>query len=871
MKKIIRIFITVISLLLVSQMITFAQNDALKSEEIGLLKAISFMDDAGFSENEYLTRGEFSYMIKKIFKYDYYGEEVPFRDIDTTHPYYDSIAICYSKGIVHGMNKYTVSPNKEITLGEAEQMAVRALGYNIFPDSGNTTYSSQARQLGLDKGISLAEDDYLTEEAALRVVYNILFAPIMGYQYGGKELDYIFDKDIIMMNEIYDMYEVKGIITENSITSLYGESNLREKRIRLGEEVYETDMQDVDDLLGYSVKAYLVEDKLLDEMKLLYAYKDEKKNKELVIMSEDISEATKNTIKYYVENKEKKADVSTVADVIYNGIGIDSFEDTVLKPKYGILKLIDNDKDGEYDVIFVQSFSLMVVQNISTNENLLNIGEKFGNHLKVDLSNDDCTVVVYRGNNEATFNDIKTGSVLLLEDSGERISSRLIKLHLCTETVSGVLTSTNDEEITIDTKTYPVSAFLDVAKALNAASRNVTVHIDKYGNAVYIENAAGNIEYGFLFRAFLEETFDETVMVKILDTNNEWHTYTLKEKISSNGTRKKAIDFYNSMLIIDSSGRNAIKKQLVRYAVNSEGLITTLDIAEDGTISAQKHDALIDKQIFRISFEKKNRRYAHNTKGLFVGGGYSQFLECFFTGTIPVLIRPDTDEMSQDEVMFTTQTYFKTDGDYITEGYDVDEENYVKVIIVYKEVEPTIGLGDKIYVIDNMKTELNEDDEVENVCYAWQGGSLKRLVPADGKNPFEGLKKGDVVRFKLSPFDGKIDSVENGRPRFRVDDNPEQYFTDPTASGDRTDAYAYDQQMVGRVVKVYGDYVRLQGSSEYEYFNMYLGNSATKYITYDTMNPRSPLNLGTKNDIGLGDIIVSQMYFGRLETVVIYK
>lgn len=833
------------------------------SYETGLLSAISFLTDDGFSEDEAMTRGEFCNMVCKLFKYESYAtNEVAFKDIDSTHPYYNAISALYAIGAINGVTKYSVAPNKAITLAEAGTILVSALGYGQYMDNNQTAYTQKASELGLFDGTNCSVKTELTEEKAITMCYNALFAPILYYGAYRQEVGYPSDKNRLMMNVIYDMYEIKGIITENDVTSLYGISSLRENEIKIDTDVYSCYDTDISDLLGYPVKAYVISGD--DEDRVIYAYANESKFNVTEINADDIENAVKTQIDYYDGGRVKTAKLSKAADVVYNGIGLESYDNSILNPVCGTLKLVDNDGDGTYDIVFVTKYDFYMIQNASKSDKEIYIYDADGNTLTIDLVKVDCKVNVWVNGDNKDFSVLTKDTAVMAVDSGTRDDIRLIDFYVLTDKLSGKLSSANDEYIILDGKRYESSSVLDTASASKYISKEVYCFLDLFGNAIYIQNAEGSSNYGFLWSAKMAGD-DETVKVKILGTDNEWKTYNLKEKLKCNSENIKAENMLTKLT----------GKQVVRYTVDENGLISRLDLAEYKLDGGGKVDMLYDKTLrddgkFRMSREKQERRYAHNTTGLFDGQGYNRWIDCFFAGGLPVLVRPDSNDFSEQDVLFYTNSYFVTDMDYVTEVYDVTDDNYASFVVVYGSATATIKDGSVLYMADRIKTELDEDELPVKRLYAWYNGVLTPFDAAEDTSLEYGgsdVKRGDLFRIATN-FSGEIEYVEQTLA-FRVDSDPEAWFTDKSSAGpNNSAAYGRHQIAVGRVADVNGDLLRIK-VKDGKYIDAKLRDAAYFYV-YDKSN-KDVITKGTRADIKVGDVIVARMYFGRLDQVFIYK
>ena len=205
------------------------------------------------------------------------------------------------------------------------------------------------------------------------------------------------------------------------------------------------------------------------------------------------------------------------------------------------------------------------MQNSLMNDKEIYIYDKDAKQLKVNAELVDCTVNVWINGQKKAFSDIKNGNVLLVADSGTRDTKRLINIYVLIEKVSGVLKSVSDEELVIDGTTVEYATLLDESAAKEMVAKNVECYIDIYGKAVYLTTESVG-KYGVLFKAAMLEDDNERVQVKIYESDNNWQTYLLKEKVRSNGKSIKDEDIYEQLTLQndpedESKGRYTVKQQ----------------------------------------------------------------------------------------------------------------------------------------------------------------------------------------------------------------------------------------------------------------------------------------------------------------------
>lgn len=880
MKKTISLLLILISFINLIPSVSMARGKTdLTENELGLLYALSVLNDEALSENAVLTRGEYAEVICRLFKWNNYtSAEIPFQDIDESHPHYGAISALYAKGAIKGVTKYAVAPDRSITVDEAAVIAVNALGFNIVYETGEKTYYSQAVELGLYDGIAHNPDEEITEEMATRMMYNILFSPIVTYGMKDGGTSYSYSDDVIMLNEIYDVYETEGIMKQNGITSFFGVSSIREDEVMINDTIYKSVIENADELFGYAVVGYVEKDSD-DEYSLIYAYADNKENNTVEILSDDIIYGDKTVIRYGTENgKVETVKLSLNTDVIYNGIGIDNITDATFQPGYGKIKLVDYDDDKLYDVAFITEYQLAVVAGVTNSTSKLVIADKLGNSFSANYNAIDVKINVYSGSSIAAVSDIKTGAVILIADSGERNSKRIVNIDILRDKISGAVKSVGDETVTVDSKEVKLASVANRETITAAFGRTADIYLDNDGRAVYGIVAYGT-KYGYLFKIRRNDD-EEKIEIKLLDTDNVWQTYPLREKVKCNGDTHSMEYMYD--ILSNSSAINGTNMQMIRYELSAEGEISRLDIAlsktdKNGLIDKSYDEQLREKGYFRKSMLKAERRFGHTFGGMFETKGYSSWMDCLFAGGMPLLVMPDPDTVTnieQDDLKFTTSSYFRTDYDYVCEGYDLSDDYRIAIMIAYGDTTPSVKIDDRVVVVDKIVTELNDDDEPVKVLYGWYQGTC-RAFKGLSENSFEyggsDVSRGDVIRLAKND-DGEVSHVEP-RLYFRVDGNPQRYFTtyqtgDRDSSGEYSDAYAYSQSAVGVVDKVNGDFLRI-AIRDGRYINVKMRSDAS-YIIYDEEGEET-ISAGTMNDVTVGDYVVARLYVGNCKDIIIFR
>ena len=302
-----------------------------------------------------ITRGDFVCTLARVMKAtgaeqkDYF-----FDDVKSFSSYADGVYAAYDMGWVSKTDKF--EPQRFITMQESVKILVETLGYGITADmSGGYPfgYETVAGSLGLYDGVNRSEET-VSRESAIMLIKNAISSPRMRIVHDGADVKYEeTDEDILQ--SIYNITEIKGIITKTAYNSLDGnEPDGLGDGIGIDGYNYDYDGSVGYDILGTKHRAFI---------------QTEGENKKIICLTDlserisfdlqDFDEKTDNRITYYIENKTKSVRISKDAEIIYNGRKVTGSTDGLFTSGAGSVMLADNNGDGTYDVVFLNRFSYM--------------------------------------------------------------------------------------------------------------------------------------------------------------------------------------------------------------------------------------------------------------------------------------------------------------------------------------------------------------------------------------------------------------------------------------------------------------------------------------------------------------------------------
>lgn len=349
-----------------------------------------------------VTRAEFVSMLMHMSEENEISavNNMQFSDVYAEYEYANEIYGALRKGIISLTDEF--KPENEVSYIDACAMAVRLLGRERFAEQSGgypSGYLAVAQDCRLNKDISVNGYDVLNFSDALVMLKNIadckmfytdrITASGIEYKLGGS-----------LFEEKYDMFEIKGIETANMYTTLFeDDKHSSNGTVRINDDEYYYSGKDY---LGYYICGYAREIDGRDY--ILYA--EPYINDTADVLLGDISVDNGNLLEDGDNAKSKKYSVASDVCIIYNGKAANRLTvDDIDKMEDGYLTLIDNDDDGEYEVLSINEYSVIKVSSANVyDETIL---DENGNDF-LSLSDNDIKYTVVRNGKEISFEDIRT-------------------------------------------------------------------------------------------------------------------------------------------------------------------------------------------------------------------------------------------------------------------------------------------------------------------------------------------------------------------------------------------------------------------------------------------------------------------------------
>ncbi len=823
-----------------------------------ILKGALLMEKAEFATDHVLTRGEFAYVISRSL---FSGtpsaqtDSTAFYDVPGVYKYADSIRLVSTAGVMSGSGDGNFMPHKELSFDECVAALVKLTGYDLWAQQQGGYplgyYSVATKNEILEDVVKSETVNYAQVIVMLK---NALDAQAIKYEQEGSSFNQNKSEDSIL-NSLAEMYEDKGIVVANSITSLTESSGTGngELRIDVGDDV--VSVKDIynlgGDSLGMEVEfAYRINES--DEAELVYIGATDKNNI-ITAAYDEIDDATTNRKFVYEANGRKRTEeIDTSVTTIYNNKYFASETEDTYKPSYGSVTLLDNDDNGKFDVVFVNNAVVKEIASVEDRTLYYNSGSE-----KCDYTNYDA-VEVTRNGKQATLADLKSGDIALIYESADEDS---IVIEAVDKKLTGVLKSidTEEAEAKIDEEVYKLTPYFN--EVINVGSK-YKFKLDAYGNiaGLDLDYSASN-SYAFVLGLNMEDNTPLPIGIKLLTSSGKTVDYECSEKLRIDDIVYKTDSDKNKIITHLKKSASTLNLSMGPYSqpitikTDGDGKVKEIDTIMVNVDGSLQKDKGTEGETSLVQSTTPGSLYYYKN-GVFMGKFVIDATTTIFSlpqdyreyDSYYVAKKGDLKERYYTVAAFNTTDYLYSDLVLMMEaGADSYEENMAVVKKVLDTYDDEYGEGKAVQVI--------------------AGGKELTLELYNAAIP-ENLDKGDVIRYSMKR-NGQCMEI------LRLLDYSEQSGTYTKAlESSSTASYAAKYRFsYGKAVNKKNQIFTLTyGLNNDE--EVFLGDSCTVAL-FDTETGIA--QKGTINDMlseehnGIGSDVVVYTRNGIVKDVIIYK
>ena len=873
MKKIISI-LCLIPMLMQYAVIVRATASEITTEQEETVYQLGIMNrnqDVDGDTDEGVTRADFAEIVYRLL---YDSENVSgatksyYKDVDIYHYAAYYIQTLTERGITYGCDDGNFYPAKNITVGEAVTMILRAIGYDILFSMGENV-KSVASDVGIGSGMNF--DEELTRTDAADIIYDALYADTLKASLPGNEVS----RSEMVMYELLGLQYKDGVVDGIDGRSLYGHY-IPEGTVSVDENKYEFTCEVDESLLGKYVRFYYNEED--EKVKAIVP----RRNSILSINAESIIEANNTEITYYNEDRKRKtAKIASEADFLCNENVINDISQNI--PRNGEIKLIDRKDDGSYDVVFITEYTSYLVSRTDVHDETITL---YNTDEKIKLRAYDESEILDINNVSLEPDAITPNTVISVFKSG----TKHIKVLKSDAVITGTITAISEDDygrkvINLGENRVSLHDNCYLGGVSLSIGANVAVYMDAFGIGAAVKNEnKDDWEFGYLISAKedYETLMEDSIRLKVLTMDGEQEIMYLVDKTRIDGN---VVQIGNVMTRLNNlfnnfadeiSGGEEHKKELVTTRLirfrRTENIIYQLDAPmRFGLYEESESPAMTqnDKLLLRV---KGNLYLPENKLGFkAVYTNYTDLQgELFYTDNTPVFVVPTAENTEADEddyAVIPGKELRSTYGEFIyMSAYYTDINNFVPDAIVVRK-DTFRSSETSLLVVNKVKNVWDEqEEEVVTQIEGYINGSLTAMAvnEKDSAISLSDIKSGDCIAYDM--YDGKLKLTQL---MYRADGGGAlngNYFWSKNGESLFNTSF---RALIGRAGNIAGNYMHLKIDSESKIDELI--SLPSNIAFYDSSDARNSIYVGDYLGISANDIVIVSSRQGVQQDVIVIK
>lgn len=622
-----------------------------------------------------------------------------YSDVDSSTDYYDDIMFVTSMGLLVPESDVFM-PDEEIVYVDCLEPLLKLLGASAYVNA-NGGYPNGVAAYGRRLNIySKNNAEKMGVYDICKLLYSVLDKKMIDCEYVNQRFVYK-ESDVTFSEKWLELTVVKGIMTDNGISALGGEST--DKAV-INSEEFDCDLN-CDKFLGLNVKAYVS----VNGDKKLYAIEENGKNNIITIDADDFTEYNNFKITYSVGNKEKSIKLKEKSFLIYNGKNKALWDSSDFEFADGNIRIVQNGSD--YDVVLAENYSNVFVSNFDSKnniiynkaqDNILDNGDEY--YDLTDAAESGKLYIEYKDKRTASLSDIKSGVEIDLILNGDYAKLILSDESNDSITVKSINNSITEKYMMISDgeNDYKVSkSFLNAMNTVNIEiGKSYTAYFNRNGIIVWLvlKSSTGD-NVGYYIKGYLDDDNEEYV-VKLLGENGIISRFYTVEKISytdENGNTDKVNSDTVRKRLNDYSG-------VITYKTDSENKIKTIILPQKKITNNGRLNLIYDCGTSLLSCKN---------------GTLTTFKNAVFaSAATKVFVVPSSEDFKNDDSSYRVDNksnLFMTDQQYSITAYAVNGASRVADYIVYKmnadEEMEYRSSSLKFILVNDIISTLDADDE----------------------------------------------------------------------------------------------------------------------------------------------------------------
>lgn len=624
-----------------------------------------------------------------------------FMDIESDGNFRSDELLTYSEYVnaifaLSGSNIVLNIKDETVTLSEAVSGLITILGYSDYAKFSGKDNISMAIDLKL---ITTDKDKKITRGE---------FAELLKSAYGINVYKKIIKSDGSIswtegntLLEENDILKVKGFVNAVPGIDVFSVNAPKENIIEINRVEYHTEIENPTEYLGAYVQAYVKHDQDADVWKLLYI-KESGSDNSIKGLLKSIESLDKNSLVYSKDDSStRRVTLNNVENVVINGdnhLTLQDVKNIDFENSDGYFMLSKSD-DGVYDTFIVWLYDSYRINSVDKSDRRIHLmyGAKYKENTYIEWPEDGVVGLTLNGG-KVSLDKLKQGMTVSV---AQNKSKTYTDLKASDKTISGKITSLDENGVEIDDTYYTVSdSYIKSAeKEAYKTGESGVFYLNIFGSiAGYQKETSGEIFYAYLRKvAYLEDTGDDEILLKVFTDSGKWEEYYLVDKPKIDGKTirgdEKKAEFSDKAASFENS--------MIRLRLNDDNEVVMLDSVNDTAYEQN------DKQRLTLAAE---RVYSP----LYFGGGaFLENTQYKFKNTAPIFYLP-SDRSKTDDFRVLSVSSFDTSNQeqkFTFDLYTPDEFYYCDLAVCHDYVQT----NESYFYVTKVYNSINEEDEPEYI------------------------------------------------------------------------------------------------------------------------------------------------------------
>jgi hypothetical protein len=668
-------------------------------------------------------------------------EVSPFYDVAKEHQYYNEICALVNMGVISGYGNGYFRPNDNATYDAAYKMFSYILGYGFA--EGRYSYIEMAKMAGILDGFK-SNGKGLTIGDAMVLAYNTLHSSMLIATEFSGDSAISTNSNIPALEHYHGYVRIYGVVEgANGTTLATPDETITQNEILIGGKRYEC--ENAQSYLGKTVAVY-AEKEQLDEYRVapFYMYEDEDKNSVFTVKAEDIIGLSGNKFSYYEGTKEKSITISGGTDVLYNDMAHPDYTASDFAPTDGAVHFIDNNDNGDYDVVMIDSYYYAVVEKVDSESGVVYC--EYPENKTIGNKDAETIFSMESDGRLMYFGSLSEGAAVAVKESKNTTGNKKVSFELISEMRSGKVTGMSSDSITIGEETF---------KLTNGSISDETVRLGDAVNAyvldgncvVMLHNDGSTYNLGYLIDVeVVDDVFADSMRVKIIDYSRNTLFYDCVENLKIDGDSYKdrqedAANHIKSSAALSEVHQSWPYAQLIRYVVGVDGKIKNIDTAYYDA-SNEAEDSLQ-----RYTRPGSTPAVSDNVTYWSASGGFhlsssTTSLQYIATSSTKIFGVPFS---FRDDENWYLNGLPSNGSTYGCEAYNVDEgTREAKYIVKYVYPVTSTGVGNRPQIVKSVSQVIDDEGELAYKVTTLGVEERARIIKPEIMDT--SIKEGDLIR-----------------------------------------------------------------------------------------------------------------------------